>query len=390
MIADTVAAVLIVVSTAYAVLAGADFGGGGWDLLAGSAQGGAAVRRRIDRSIAPVWESNHVWLVIALVLLWTGFPAAFADIFTTLFVPLSVAALGIVLRGAGFAFRGEVRMPRWQAVYGGVFALASLLTPFFLGTVVGSVVTGRVRGTPGDPVGSWVNPTSLLTGALFVVVSAYLAAVYLAVDSDRADEAELRRYFTRRALGAGLVSGVLAGVTMAVLRTSAVGVFTELTQGRGLALVVISVLAGLTVLVLLIIDRTRLVRPVAVLAVAAVIWGWAVAQYPELLPPRLTIADAAAPAATEATELVVVAIIVVLVVPSFALLFRLAQSGRLGQTLEGTPGGGAAGRGGAAARGGAAGGGRPRHRGLLVAIVMALVAVREVQRMRRASAGHGR
>ena len=148
MIADTVAAALIVVSTAYAVLAGADFGGGVWDLLAGSAQGGAAVRRRIDKSIAPVWESNHVWLVIALVLLWTGFAAVFGDIFTTLFVPLSVAALGIVLRGAGYAFRGEVRTLRWQTVYGGMFAIASLLTPFFLGTVVGSVVTGQVRGGP--------------------------------------------------------------------------------------------------------------------------------------------------------------------------------------------------------------------------------------------------
>jgi cytochrome bd ubiquinol oxidase subunit II len=379
MIADTVAAVLIVVSTAYAVLAGADFGGGIWDLLAGSARHGAAPRRRIDRSIAPVWESNHVWLVIALVVLWTGFPGAFAAIFTTLFVPLSVAALGIVLRGAGFAFRGEVRTVRWQAVYGGVFALASLLTPFFLGTAVGSVVTGRVRGTSGDPVESWVNPTSLLTGALFVVVSAYLAAVYLAVDSDRAGEAELRRYFTRRALGAGLVSGVLAGVTMAVLRTSAAGVFRELTGGRGLALVVISVLAGVAVLVLLILDRTRLVRPLAVLAVAAVVWGWAVAQYPYLLPPRLTIADAAAPGATEATELVVVAIIVVLVVPSFVLLFRLATGGRLGQTMvdvSTVPAGGE-GR----------DGGQARRSPLLVGVVMALVVARGIQRRRSGSGG---
>jgi cytochrome d ubiquinol oxidase subunit II len=379
MIADTVAAVLIVVSTAYAVLAGADFGGGIWDLLAGSARHGAEPRRRIDRSIAPVWESNHVWLVIALVVLWTGFPGAFAAIFTTLFVPLSVAALGIVLRGAGFAFRGEVRTVRWQAVYGGVFALASLLTPFFLGTAVGSVVTGRVRGTSGDPVESWVNPTSLLTGALFVVVSAYLAAVYLAVDSDRAGEAELRRYFTRRALGAGLVSGVLAGVTMAVLRTSAAGVFRELTGGRGLALVVISVLAGVAVLVLLILDRTRLVRPLAVLAVAAVVWGWAVAQYPYLLPPRLTIADAAAPGATEATELVVVAIIVVLVVPSFVLLFRLATGGRLGQTMvdvSTVPAGGE-GR----------DGGQARRSPLLVGVVMALVVARGIQRRRSGSGG---
>ena len=110
MIPDIVAAVLVLVITAYAALAGADFGGGVWDLLAGGAAAGAPARQRIDRSIGPVWESNHVWLIIALVLLWTGFPVAFAWIFTTLFVPLSVAALGIVLRGAGFAFRSQVQI----------------------------------------------------------------------------------------------------------------------------------------------------------------------------------------------------------------------------------------------------------------------------------------
>lgn len=125
MIADTVAAVLVLVAIAYATLAGADFGGGIWDLLAGSAGRGAAPRRRIDHSITPVWESNHVWLIIVVVVLWTGFPAAFGSIFTTLFVPLSVAALGIVLRGAGFAFRPQVRTMRWEPVAGAVFASAS-------------------------------------------------------------------------------------------------------------------------------------------------------------------------------------------------------------------------------------------------------------------------
>jgi len=393
-IADVVAAVLLVVSTAYAALAGADFGGGAWDLLAGSATGGAAVRRRIDQSITPVWESNHVWLIIAVVVLWTGFPAAFAAIFTTLFVPLSVAALGIVLRGSGFAFRGEVQTVRWQAVYGGVFAAASLLTPFFLGTAVGSVVTGRVRGTAGDPVSSWVNPTSLLTGALFVVTGAYLAAVYLAVDSDRAGQPELRRYFTRRALAAALATGALAAVTMAVLRVTAAPVFTELTTGRGLPLVIVSVLSGLAVLVMLVAGRTRLVRPVAVLAVAAVIWGWAVAQYPLLLPPRLTIAAAAAPAATEATELVVVAIIAVLVVPSFAVLYRLTLSGRLGETAmaAASPGMAAASPGPGAGAGadpaGAGTGDRAPGR-LAAATVLALVTAEGVRRWRRARSGRG-
>ncbi len=331
MIADTVAAVIAGVVTAYAVLAGADFGGGIWDLLAGGAEAGRAARHRIDRSITPVWESNHVWLIIAIVVLWTGFPAAFADTFTTAFVPLSVAGLGIVLRGCGFAFRAQVRSLRWQAVTGGVFAVSSVLTPFFLGTVVGAVVTGRVRGSSGDPVGSWANLTSLLTGALFVVAGAYLAAVYLAVDSERDGDVTMRTYFVRRAVIAGVAAGVLAGITMAALHTTAKPLFSELVAGRGLPLVVISVVAGAAVLTALLLDVTRLVRPLAALAVAAVIWGWAICQYPYLLPPRLTIAQAAAPRATLVTELVVVGIIVVLVAPSFALLFRLAQSGKLAE-----------------------------------------------------------
>jgi cytochrome bd ubiquinol oxidase subunit II len=382
MIADTLAAVIILTTTAYAALAGADFGGGVWDLLAGSAARGAVPRRRIDRSITPVWESNHVWLIVAVVLLWTGFPTAFAAIFTTLFVPLSVAALGIVLRGSGFAFRAQVRTLRWQAVTGGVFAIASLLTPFFMGTVVGSVVTGRVRGTNGDPVTSWVNLTSLLTGGLFVATGAYLAAVYLATDSDRDGQQELRRYFTRRALAAGVVTGALAGVTMAELHSSAPAVFTELTTGRGLPLVVISVLAGLAVPIALVLGIVRPARPLAVLAVAAVVWGWAISQYPFLLPPWLTIAAAAVPTAAQVAELVVVGIIVVLVIPSFALLFRLAQSGRLAEAEEHhhpptpptpPPAGGGAAAAQAPARG-------RLRRSWPIAVVLAIFAVRELRR----------
>jgi cytochrome d ubiquinol oxidase subunit II len=379
MTADIVAAVLILVVTAYAALAGADFGGGVWDLLAGSAAAGRAPRRRIDQSVTPVWESNHVWLVIALVLLWTGFPAAFADIFTTLFVPLSVAALGIVLRGSGFVFRAQVRTLRWQAVNGAVFALASLLTPFFLGTVVGSLVTGQVRGLSGDPVGSWTNSTSLLTGGLFVVTGAYLAAVYLAADSERAGEHALRVYFARRAVAAGVASGALAAAAMAVLHSTARPLFTELTTGRGLALVVISVLAGVAVLALLLLGVTRLVRPLAALAVAAVIWGWAISQYPAILPGRLTIAAAAAPRATLVTLLVVAGIVVLLVAPAFALLFRLATGNRLGEAEDDPPRGEPPGDGAESPRS-VRDNRLSRPSRLTTAVVVAAVAVRELRR----------
>ncbi|HVT67464.1 MAG TPA: cytochrome d ubiquinol oxidase subunit II [Trebonia sp.] len=385
--ADLAAAVLVLIVTAYAALAGADFGGGIWDLLAGGTRRGLAPRRRIDRSVTPVWEANHVWLVIALVVFWTSFPAAFADVFTTLFVPLSVAALGIVLRGSGFAFRAQLRSLRWQAVTGGAFAIASLLTPFFLGTVVGSVAAGQVHGASDDPVASWTNLTSLLTGALFVVTGAYLAAVFLAVDSERAGEPELRVYFIRRAVAAAVASGVLAAVTMAVLHTSARPLFTELTAGRGLPLVVISVVAGVAVLAALLFDVIRVVRPLAVLAVAAVIWGWAIGQYPSVLPGRLTIAGAAAPRATLAAEVIVVAIIVVLVAPSFALLFRLALANRLAEADDphagpwGQPGS----RGGRVAHASVRDSGQPQpgYLRLAAAAVVAAVAVRQLRRSRR-------
>ncbi len=167
--------------------------------------------------------------------------------------------------------------------------------------MIGAVVTGRVHGS-GDPVGSWVNPTSLLTGALFVAVSAYLAAVYLTIDSERDGEPGMRSYFLRRALAAAVASGALAAVTLAVLHTTAYPVFAELLTGRALPLVVVSVLAGTAVLIMLARDIPKAVRPTAVIAVAAVIIGWAVAQYPYLLPPSLTIQKAAAPAGSEAAE----------------------------------------------------------------------------------------
>src|SRR6185437_1410761 len=146
-----VAAILVVVVAAYALFGGADFGGGIWDLLAGGDRRGAAPRELIDESITPVWEANHVWLIFILVLTWTSFPSAFAAIMTALFVPLSLSLLGIVLRGAGFAFRHTAERLNMQRLTGATFAAASLITPFFMGTVVGAVVTGQV---PVHPVGN--------------------------------------------------------------------------------------------------------------------------------------------------------------------------------------------------------------------------------------------
>jgi cytochrome bd ubiquinol oxidase subunit II len=324
--ADAVAGVLWVGVTLYAVFGGADFGGGFWSLLAGSGERGRRARSLIDWAIGPVWEANHVWLIFVLVVLWTAFSAAFAAIFSTLFIPLSLAAFGIVLRGAGFAFHRLAPSARERRVSQALFGLSSLLTPFFMGTVVGAIASGRVPpgNAEGDPVTSWLNGVSLLTGGLFVVAGAYVAAVFLISDARRAGEPDLERYFARRALGAAAAAGAIAVAGIFVFRADARYIYDGLTS-EGLPLVIVSLLSGGAVLVLLYRGVHRGLRPLAVGALAAVIWGWGVAQYPYLLPQTLTIDEGAADSATLTGVLVVFGVAVVLVLPALGLLYVLSQ-----------------------------------------------------------------
>ena len=324
--ADAVAGMLWVGVTAYAVFGGADFGAGFWSLVAGGDSRGRRARGLIDWAIGPVWEANHVWLIFVLVVLWTGFSLAFESIFSTLFIPLSLAALGIVLRGSGFAFHHTARRVRGRAIAERLFGVSSLLTPFFLGTVVGAIAAGRVPvgNAAGDAVTSWLNPLSLLIGALFVATSAYLAAVFLVSDARRAGADDLERYFASRALATAVATGALAIAGLVALRADARYVYDGLT-GDGLPLVIVSVLCGAAVLVLLHRGARRGPRPLAVGAVVAVVWGWGVAQHPYLLPQVLTIDAGAAPSDTLTALLIVLAIAVVLVLPSIGLLFTLTQ-----------------------------------------------------------------
>ena len=324
--ANAVAVVLWIGATMYAVFGGADFGAGLWSLFAGGHARGRRPRDLIDWAIGPVWEANHVWLIFSIVVLWTGFPSAFEAIFSTLFIPLSLAALGIVLRGSGFAFHHTARRARGRWLAEAFFGFASVLTPFFMGTVVGAVAGGRVPvgNSAGDAVTSWLNPLSLIIGALFVATCAYVSAVFLVSDARRADAADLERYFVDRALASAVVTGGLAAASLVLLRRDARFVFDGLT-GDGLPLVILSLVCGIAVLVLLRRGGRRGTRPLAVGAVVAVIWGWGVAQHPYLLPQTLTIADAAAPSATLNTLLIVFGVAVVVVLPSLALLFTLVQ-----------------------------------------------------------------
>jgi cytochrome d ubiquinol oxidase subunit II len=346
-LADGCAVILWVGVMLYALLGGADFGAGFWDLTAGGTERGRRPRALIDHAISPVWEANHVWLVFVLVTLWTAFPAAFAADLSTLFIPFTLAALGIVLRGASFAFRKVSARLGVERMWGAVFAVSSVLTPFFLGAALGGIASGRVPpgNEAGDIVTSWANPTSAMIGALAVASCAYLASVYLIADARRVGDADLERYFERRALGAGVVTGALAIGGIFVLRSDASYVYGRLVH-EALPLVVLSGVFGVAVLALLFVRRhpfegrlgTFGIRLLAAGAVAAVIWAWGVAQWPYLLPTTLTVSAGAGDDATLKWVLGVFGIALVTVIPSIGLLFYLDNRSRLEEDATGVLG----------------------------------------------------
>jgi cytochrome bd-type quinol oxidase subunit 2 len=323
---EVVLSVMFVGLIAYGLFGGADFGAGIWDLLAGGTRHGARQRELIERSIAPVWEANHVWLIFVLVVLWTAFSGAFAAIVSTLYIPLTLAAFGMIARGAAFAFRKSITTLGMRRFLGAGFALSSLLTPYFLGAVVGGVASGRVPPgiAEGDVVTSWVNPTSVLGGVMAVLVCAYLAAVFLCADARREGAEDLAAQFRVRALGTAAVTGPAGVAGLFVLRADAPQLFDGLT-GRALPVVITSVVAGLAALVLLATRRYTPARVASALAVTAILVGWALAQYPYVLVPDLTIEEAARGRATLVAMLVALVSGAVILVPALVYLYVLFQ-----------------------------------------------------------------
>jgi cytochrome bd ubiquinol oxidase subunit II len=310
----------------YAVFGGADFGAGFWDLLAGSARRGVEQRARIAKSIGPVWEANHVWLIFSLVVLWTCFPPAFSAIASTLYIPSTIAAFGVVLRGAGFAFRKEATSVASARLLGATFALSSILTPFALGSIAGAVASGRVPPgiAAGNVVTSWINPTSILGGVLAVCVCAYTSAVLLCRDCERNGESHLAGLFRSRAL---VMAGVIAATGLLgiwVIAGDAPALHSGLL-GHGLPFIVASAVFALAAVALLIRRMFTSVRVASAIAVVAAVWAWGAAQYPYLLPRGLTAASAAAPPATLEAVTTALGIGALLVVPSLAYLYGLAQ-----------------------------------------------------------------
>jgi len=336
-LAEAPAILILAGITAYAILAGADFGAPVWAI---SARGEAAeqIAESGHRSMAPVWEANHVWLIFVLVVCWTAYPEVFGAVFSTLWIPLLLACLGIIMRAVTYVAgrAGSGRAVTWLA------AGASLLVPFSLGTVIGALADGRVPAgnAQGDILTSWLAPVPLMTGLILVATSTYLAAVFLAADADRRGEDGLAEAFRLRGLVAGALTGIVATAGLLVLYYEARPFFEAmLMPGYGDSqasrlLVSLSAVAGTATIWLLLTRRFPLARYVAAAAVACVVAGWGLAQEPEILP-GLSLDAAAASREVIIGLLIAVAIGLVLLIPSLYLLYSLTLKGRFDQ--PGTP-----------------------------------------------------
>jgi cytochrome d ubiquinol oxidase subunit II len=314
----------------YVVLGGADFGAGFWQLTAGRGRAGERIRDHAHRSMAAVWEANHVWLIFVITVVWTAYPAAFGSIASTLSFALFIAAVGIIFRGVAYALRSGASDGHEQRTIDTLFGVSSVLTPFALGAAIGGIASRRVPvgNAAGDLFSSWLNPTSIVVGLLAIASGAYLAAVYLSADARRLGDDDLERRFRARALGSGLVAGAMAVAGLIVIHHDAHPLFDGLVNGKGRPALVASALAGVGTLGLVWTRRFGPARYGAVAAVAAIVAGWALAQDPVFLP-GLTVEQAAAPHDTLVAVIVAVVAGGVILFPSLGLLFRLLLRGRL-------------------------------------------------------------
>lgn len=309
----------------YALFGGADFGGGVWDLLARGAR--ATDRRRlIARAIGPVWETNHIWIIVAIVVLFTAFPGAFAVVCTALFVPLTIVLAGIVLRGAAFAFHTyRLHEDRTVGRWGAVFASASLVTPVFLGVVFGAISSGRIRATEpltftGDAT-SWLSPFPISVGFLALASFAFLAAVYLILETN---DPGLREELRRDAFRSAAALFFLSGLTLVLAAVDAKEFFRALT-GRpwSVPLVAAEAAAAAGTIAFLALRRYPLARAFAAAQVSLLLIGWGMAQYPYLVRPDITVFSAAASPRTLRFLLGALAAGAVLLFPAIFLLLRI-------------------------------------------------------------------
>jgi len=312
----------------YFLFAGADFGGGVWDLLA-SGPRASQQRRAVERAIGPIWEANHVWLILVIVVLFVAFPVAFAALATALHIPLTAMLVGIVLRGSAFTFRGyggqdDAVRRRW----GLVFAMASVITPVMLGVCAGAVAAGAIRVRDGrvvtDFVSAWLAPFPIAIGLLTLALFAFLAAVYLTLETD---DLALRDDFRQRALAAAVVVGVMALVSFLLADAGAPSIRRGLArEWWSLPFHAATGLVAVGAMTALWSRRFPLARGLAMAQVTLILWGWGLAQFPFLVLPDLTFEAAAAPAAVLRPLLVALGVGAVVAGPALATLFRVFKA----------------------------------------------------------------
>ena len=325
--------VIVAALVLYLVLGGADFGGGVWDLLA-SGPRRAAQRRAIEHAIGPIWEANHVWLILVVVVLFTAFPPAFAAITTALHVPLTLFLLGVVLRGSAFTFRAtDLNHDRAQARWGLAFSLASVAAPWLLGATVGAIASGQIRVDPQNGVVSggfmapWLAPFPVAVGFFCLALCAFLAATYLTEETD--EEPAVQEDFRTRALVAGIAVGVCALAAFVAAGAGAPRIREGLLHRPwALPFHVATAAFALGALRALWRRKFRQARVLAGAQTGLILIGWATAQYPYLVVPDLTIWNVAAPARTRSLLLAALAAGVPVLVPSLLLLFRVFKAER--------------------------------------------------------------
>lgn len=325
----TLAGFILAALTFYALMGGADYGGGVWDLFATGVRA-KQQRELIAEAIGPIWEANHVWLILVIVILFTAFPSAFALIGTALHIPLTLMLIGIILRGTAFTFRTyDNQADNVQRRWGLIFSIASVFTPVLLGITLGAIASGALRLEnnllQSGFINSWLALFPFAVGFFALALFAFLAAVYLILETDDED---LRNDFRRRALISGVLVGLLA-LTVFLLAGSGA---PHIRQGIGaslwaLPLHILTAIAALACFYALWRRLYNLARFAAVAQVSLILWGWAAAQFPFLIEPNLTIYAAAAPRATLRFLLIALIIGALMLAPSFYYLYRVFKGG---------------------------------------------------------------
>lgn len=327
-----IAGVMIASLVLYALLGGADYGGGVWDLFAFGKRA-REQRKLIAEAIGPVWEANHVWLILVIVILFTAFPPAFAGIATALHIPITLLLIGIVLRGTSFTFRSyDVQRDDVQRRWSLLFSIASIITPVLLGIILGAIASGTIRVENGVVTSgffrSWLAPFPFAVGFFALALFAFLAAVYLTLETR---VWELQEDFRRRALAAGVAVGLLALLVFVLAERGAPTVRAGISRSWwALALHIFTAVFATSAFYALWTRRYRLARVCAAAQVTLILLGWAFAQFPDLVEPDITITSAAAPRTTLQLLLVALALGAILLFPSYYYLFRIFKAPQSG------------------------------------------------------------